>query len=68
MQHAALYRGNYSGSEQDRIRILQQAVRLGVAYVDIELKAAKDFISSKLVCLLFGCYGEQAVQASKPTS
>lgn len=35
---AAWEGGNFFGSEQERVRLLQQAIEAGVAFVDIELK------------------------------
>ncbi len=39
-------RGKYSGPEGPRLAALRLAAQLGFAYVDIELKAAKEFIGS----------------------
>ncbi|KAK9842613.1 hypothetical protein WJX84_011446, partial [Apatococcus fuscideae] len=37
--------GKHEGSEDDRLAVLRDAVRLGAAYVDVELKAARNFFA-----------------------
>lgn len=51
------HRGKHQGSEEDRLRVLREAVQLGAAFVDVELKAADAFFAGQAcsLCLYGTC-------------